>query len=338
MSQVASLFEGLSGTDFAKIRARATKQDYKQGERIFSEGDTADCIYFIESGQVAVLIRKFTREEEIRTLGPGEHFGEMAFFNRDKRTATVVARTDAALLGVDKKAFLQLIETDRAIAERLSRILARRNEELMLRENLIDTAGLNGKNLHVSIKGDPSLRESTFTRERYESIVDRVLPQLVPRLEDLLLNRCVYRAYIGFNNGEIRTTSIFDPFREEVHPADRMIDEGYVDRHFPCVVYENKAAIVRRLYSSIAGDPAFVGLPEHFLRRLSGQQAAWAPVAPAEIASTLARLGALRNLQNFYLRNLTISMAQDAIRMQFNCDGTHIVSAEDYLRFLEENV
>jgi hypothetical protein len=31
-------------------------------------------------------------------------------------------------------------------------------------------------------------------------------------------------------------------------------------------------------------------------------------------------------------------MTRDAIRMQFNCDGTHIVSAEDYQQFLQDNL
>ncbi len=38
-----------------------------------------------------------------------------------------------------------------------------------------------------------------------------------------------------------------------------------------------------------------------------------------------------------YRPYLTLS-ALDAIRMQFNCDGTHIVSSEDYQRFVEENL
>ncbi len=29
---------------------------------------------------------------------------------------------------------------------------------------------------------------------------------------------------------------------------------------------------------------------------------------------------------------------REAIRMQFNCDGTHIVSTEDFARFLEANL
>lgn len=51
----------------------------------------------------------------------------------------------------------------------------------------------------------------------------------------------------------------------------------------------------------------------------------------------MPRLATLRTIPNFYLRNFAIRLTRDAVRMQFNCDGTHIVSAEDYPRFLEEN-
>lgn len=52
----------------------------------------------------------------------------------------------------------------------------------------------------------------------------------------------------------------------------------------------------------------------------------------------MSQLAKLRSIQSFYLRNFSISMIQDAIRMQFNCDGTHIVSAEDYQNFLRDNL
>jgi hypothetical protein len=35
---------------------------------------------------------------------------------------------------------------------------------------------------------------------------------------------------------------------------------------------------------------------------------------------------------------VTISAVRAAIHMQFNCDGTHIVSADDYQRFIEDNL
>ena len=46
----------------------------------------------------------------------------------------------------------------------------------------------------------------------------------------------------------------------------------------------------------------------------------------------------MRKIPNFYLRNFSLSVAQDAVRMQFNCDGTHIVSTNEYGHFLEQNI
>ncbi|MEJ2684128.1 MAG: cyclic nucleotide-binding domain-containing protein [Candidatus Sulfobium sp.] len=338
MSLADSVFRELTGSDLEKIKARAVRHTYKKDELIFSEGDKADYVYFIESGQVSIFIQKFTEQEEIATLGPGEYFGEMALFHRDKRTASVVALTDTALLSVDRNVFMDLVNSDRNMSRKINGILARRNEELMLKESLVDITGIKGKNFHVSIKGDPSLRETTFTRERYESVVDRILPLLGPNLEDLLLNRCIYQVFVAFNSGEIRTSSVFEPFGEEIQQANKLIDEAFVERHFPKVAYEEKVLMLGRIYQAIAGDPVFGGLPGHFRKIFSSYYENWKPVTPEEITNTISQLTALRSIPNYYLRNFTMNVTRDAIRMQFNCDGTHIVSAEDYQRFLEENL
>jgi CRP-like cAMP-binding protein len=338
MAQSECVFRELTGSDLEKIGALAVKQNYKKGELVFSEGDTADYVYFIESGLVSIFIQKFTAQEEICVLGPGEYFGEMAVLHSGKRTASVAAATDTQLLGVDKKIFLELVRTNQAVADKINKILAKRNEELLLRENLVDITGIKGKNLHISIKGDPSLRETTFTRERYESVVDKVLPQLQQALTELLLNRCVYQVFVGFNNGEVRTLSIFDPFHEEMHQARKLADEAYIDRHFPKVSYEEKALVVSRVYRAVAEAPVFGTLSAHFTDMYRSCYENWKAVAPEEIVNTMSRLTVLRSIPNYYLRNISVSMTRDAIRMQFNCDGTHIVSAEDYQRFLEENL
>lgn len=46
-------------------------------------------------------------------------------------------------------------------ADQINSILAQRNEELALKENLLASTGIDGRHLHVSIKGDPSLRETS---------------------------------------------------------------------------------------------------------------------------------------------------------------------------------
>ncbi len=338
MSREDNIFQELTAGDFEKIKSLAERQEYGGGQLIFSEGDTADYIYFIESGRISISVQKFTVKEEIGVLGPGEYFGEMAFFYKDKRTASATALTDAVLLRVGKKAFLQLIRSAGAIAFKIQNIIARRNGELLLRESLVDITGIKGKHFHLSIKGDPSMRETTFTRERYESVVDKVLPLLEAGLIDLLLNRCIYQIYVGFNNGEVRTSSVFDPFNEEIHQANKLTDEAYIDRHFAEVSYEEKISMLRRLYEAVAADPIFMGLPDHFKKIFSGYFKNWQSVTPAEIVKTISQLASLRSIPNYYLRNITIGIARDTIRMQFNCDGTHIVSAEDYQRFIEENL
>lgn len=338
MPQEESVFEELSSNDLAKIRSKAETRHYSKGDTIFSEGDSVDYIYFIESGRVSIQIQKFTAQEEICSLGPSEYFGEMAVFYKDRRTATAIAASDVTLGCIDKNSFLQIVRNDESIGANINKVLAKRNEELILKEKLIESTGIKGKTFHVSIKGDPSMRESTFTRERYESMVDKILPQLSPMLIELLLNRCAYEIFIHFNSGEIRVSSVFNPFSEDIHQANKLTDEGYIDRHFPKIDYQEKVEIIKRYFSSMASDEHYLDLPDQFKAAHGNYYKNWEPVPPKEIKDVLSSLSVLRTLEDFYLRNFTISMTRDAIRMQFNCDGTHFVSAEDYRKFLQQNL
>ena len=122
MSQADHIFQELTAGDFNKIRSLAERQEFKEGQLIFSEGDTADYIYFIESGRISISVQKFTAREEIGMLGPGEYFGEMAFFYKDKRTASATALTDSTVLRVGKNVFLELINSDAAVASKVKKL------------------------------------------------------------------------------------------------------------------------------------------------------------------------------------------------------------------------
>lgn len=333
-----SMLEELTPDDFDRIGVTATEMTYPTGALVFSEGDAADYIYFIRAGRVSVFIQKFTAQEELSILGPGQYFGEMAILGKNKRSASVKALTDTEVLRMDQTTFLGLCEIDHPFTRKIKAILAKRRDELTLKENLIEATGVPGKHLHISIKGDPSLRESAFVRERYNSVVDQVLPQLVPRLTDLLLNRCAYQIWIHFNSGEIIINSVFDPFNGEIHPANKLVDEGYIERHFSPISYADKTQMIQRLYTAIAGDASFGKLSDHFKDIYVDGRRDWQPISPEQIGVAVSRLSDLRKIPDFYLRNFMISMTRDAIRMQFNCDGTHIVGTEDYLQFLEENL
>lgn len=332
------MFCELESHEWQAIRAQGELKCYPSGECIFSEGDEADYIYFIDSGRVSVFIDKFNTREDIQVLGTGEWLGEMALHHNNKRTASAVALDEARLLRVAKESFLELMAGDAGLARKINETLARRSEELVLREKLIDLSGISARDRHIGIKGDPSLRESAITRERYESVVDRLMPELVDVFKDLLINRCVFRIFIGFNNGEIRISTVFDPFGEEFHPASRLVDTGYVERHFPRLGYEEKSEVIRTLYETIQAADAFNRLPYHLNHGFRKYYSSWQPVDRETILTSLESLPMLRTIPSFYVRNATVSTIKDAIHLQFNCDGSHILNADGYKRFLEDNI
>ncbi|MDD5248397.1 MAG: cyclic nucleotide-binding domain-containing protein [Rhodocyclaceae bacterium] len=333
-----SLLSELTAPEIALAKTRGTPCHYLAGEMIFKGGDTADAVYLIEAGQVSIFVEEFSTKQEIKILGPGDFFGEMALFNKDRRTASALAKTDVQLVSFPKNEFLEFFRTEGPVADKIRTLLSRRNEELVLKEKLIGDTGLDAQHLHVGIGGDPSMRETALFRERYESSVDRALPQLVMVFKELLLNRVAYRISIGFNNGEIRIATILDPFNDEFHPANRLTDETYIDRHFPKLDYERKAEMVRRVFATLQNEAFFGELPEYLGNIYRHHYETWKPMPKEEVIKTIDKFPDLRSIQNYYIRNATISITKDAIHMQFNCDGAHIVSAADYQIFLEENL
>ena len=211
-------------------------------------------------------------------------------------------------------------------------------EELVLRESIVSATGLHANSLQIGIKGDPSLRETTLERKRYESPVDKVMDKLVDNLEDILLNRSTYRLFVGFNSGEVRTNSIFDPLRQEIHSAEKLADKSYIERHFPAISYEDKIQGMREIYEGIQKSAMFQKVPGYWKSIFNKRHASWDPMTKDEIVTIVHSLRVMRNLPDFYLRNITICIVQDMIHMQFNCDGTQIISAENYKKFIEDNM
>ncbi len=211
-------------------------------------------------------------------------------------------------------------------------------EELVLRESIVSATGLNAGSLQIGIKGDPSLRETSLERKRYESPVDKVIEPLIVNLEELLLNRSTYRLYIGFNSGEVRTHSIFDPLRQEIHSSDKLADRAYIDRQFPAISYDDKIQAMRDIYQTIQASSLFDKIPGYWKNIFVKRHQNWDPMTRDEIHGIMSSIKLMRDLPDVYLRNITICIVQNLVRLQFNCDGTQIISAENYQKFIRDNM
>ena len=211
-------------------------------------------------------------------------------------------------------------------------------EELILKESIVSAAGLNSEQVLIGIKGDPSLRESAPLRKRYDSKVDSLFDQLEPNLEDILLNRGIYRIFVGFNSGEIRTNSVFDPLRQEIHDAEKIADHDYIDRHFPLITYDDKVTLMRELYATLRASEYYKKIPSYWQNILNRRSQHWIPLEPDNIPKILSTVRKLRDIEEYYLRNITMCIVQGIVRMQFNCDGTQIIDAHNFKNFLQDNI
>ncbi len=108
------------------ISRRLQREHYHKGATVFLQGEPADRMYVIESGQVKVVSDESTREKIHAYLGPGNFFGEMGVLLGENRSATVRVVIDVSLLVLLKNDLDLLLEEYPAIALTISRELGRR--------------------------------------------------------------------------------------------------------------------------------------------------------------------------------------------------------------------
>lgn len=107
----ASITVALLIGDLRKRYSLFDLEQYEPGEVIFREGDLADRVYFIQKGTVEVVRTLEGKEIVLARLGPGDFFGEMAFFVSDgRRTAAVRTFTPVELQVLGKENFTRLMQ------------------------------------------------------------------------------------------------------------------------------------------------------------------------------------------------------------------------------------
>ncbi len=93
------LFEMLSNQELEYIADLTRPKRYSAGQTIFEEGELGDSLYLIAQGEVEVVRRDAAGQPKvIAVLGPNQFFGEMSLIDKEYRSATVRAKTDAELM------------------------------------------------------------------------------------------------------------------------------------------------------------------------------------------------------------------------------------------------
>jgi putative iron-dependent peroxidase len=116
------LFDGCSAHELRFIAARAESRDYAAGARLCVEGDPAERFFVILDGRAEA-----TRDGSVlRSLGPGDFFGEIALIDNGPRTATVTASSPLRCLVVGSREFRDVLGQNANIAVRILDSVTRR--------------------------------------------------------------------------------------------------------------------------------------------------------------------------------------------------------------------
>jgi hypothetical protein len=100
---------GVAVREFRNRQGVSVFEIYDTGQIIFRQGESGDCAYFIQSGEVEVIRQENGSENIVAKLSEGEYFGEKALISSAPRTATIRAATTTRVGVIRKKSFLTMI-------------------------------------------------------------------------------------------------------------------------------------------------------------------------------------------------------------------------------------
>jgi CRP-like cAMP-binding protein len=119
------LFSTLEEKDLEQLATQMHERRFAEGADVTTEGSTGAGFFVIAAGNAEVLVGG----EHRATLGPGDHFGEIALIDDGVRSASIVAATDLLCYGLTPWEFRPFVDEHPQVAWALLQALARRYRE-----------------------------------------------------------------------------------------------------------------------------------------------------------------------------------------------------------------
>jgi len=119
------LFASLPDKQLKRLANAMRERTVEAGEELTVEGGGGVGFFVIEDGEAVVSVGG----DEVRTLGPGDSFGEMAVIDAGPRSATVTAKSAMRCRGITSWGFKPLVESNPEMAWSLLETLVARLRE-----------------------------------------------------------------------------------------------------------------------------------------------------------------------------------------------------------------
>ena len=146
------------------------------------------------------------------------------------------------------------------------------------------------------IKGDPSIRSTLFQQTRTYSSMDEHLDEVLDVVESLVTEQGIFHAKLHFSSSRATLWPFSDPYHYRLHVLDEIINPKV------CLVYEKTP------------------YPEQ------------AAIPVEMVHNVLKAFKLLRQAdENIYLRAASLNIMNGLVGLNFSCDGSHYMRAEEFL-------
>jgi CRP-like cAMP-binding protein len=121
----------------AAVGQGSATRDYQKIQPIFSQGDRADAVFFVQRGKVKLtVLSRQGKQAVVAFLGPGDFFGEGCLAGQPLRMATATALTESSILRLPKQTMIRALHRDAVFSEVFTTYLLSRN--IRMEEDLVD--------------------------------------------------------------------------------------------------------------------------------------------------------------------------------------------------------
>jgi CRP/FNR family cyclic AMP-dependent transcriptional regulator len=121
----------------AKVGAGRTIAEYSKDQTVFSQGDTANAVFYIQKGKIKLtVVSNNGKEAVIAILGTGDFLGEGCLTAQPLRMATATAISDCSLVRLEKAAMIRMLHEQPAFSEMFLAYVLSRN--MRIEEDLVD--------------------------------------------------------------------------------------------------------------------------------------------------------------------------------------------------------
>jgi CRP/FNR family transcriptional regulator, cyclic AMP receptor protein len=125
------------GVFLAKVGTGKMISKYRKDQIVFTQGEVADTIYYIQEGKVKIVVLSNRgKEAVVAILQPGQFFGEGCLNGQSLRIATAAALEECVITSITKAAMMAVLQSEPKFSEVFVAYLLTRNSRV--EEDLID--------------------------------------------------------------------------------------------------------------------------------------------------------------------------------------------------------